>query len=79
MPRTADALRLQPADARSGDPAVLEAGFRHEEATIAAMRVLRELETMSVATRMLCSAPEPVLRALLPLNPTMIFLLRRGA
>ena len=55
-----------------------EAGFRHEEATIAAMRVLRELETMSVATRMLCSAPEPVLRALLPLNPTMIFLLRRG-
>ena len=56
-----------------------EAGFRHEEATIAAMRVLRELETMSVATRMLCSAPEPVLRALLPLNPTMIFLLRRGA
>ena len=43
------------------------------------MRVLRELETMSVATRVLCSAPEPVLRALLPLNPTMIFLLRRGA
>lgn len=54
-----------------------EAGFTHEEVTIAAMRVLRELETMSVATRLLCSAPEPVLRALLPLNPTMIFLLRR--
>jgi ubiquinone/menaquinone biosynthesis C-methylase UbiE len=56
-----------------------EAGFRYEEATISAMRVLRELESMSVATRLLCSAPDPVLRGLLPLNPTMIFLLRRSA
>jgi ubiquinone/menaquinone biosynthesis C-methylase UbiE len=52
-----------------------EAGFGYREATIAAMRVLRELETMSAATRLLCSAPDPLLRALLPLNPTMIFLL----
>jgi ubiquinone/menaquinone biosynthesis C-methylase UbiE len=56
-----------------------EAGFSHEEATIPAMRVLRELESMSRATRLLCSAPGPVLRALLPLNPTMIFLLRPDA
>lgn len=53
-----------------------EARFTHEEATIQAMRVLRELETMSIATRLLCSSPTAVLRALLPLNPTMIFLLR---
>jgi SAM-dependent methyltransferase len=52
-----------------------EAGFGYREATIPAMRVLRELETMSAATRLLCSAPDPLLRALLPLNPTMIFLL----
>ena len=56
-----------------------EAGFTYEEATIQAMRVLRELESMSAATRLLCSAPQPVLRALLPLNPTMIFLLRPAA
>jgi SAM-dependent methyltransferase len=56
-----------------------EAGFTHEEATISAMRVLRELESMSTATRLLCSAPQPVLKALLPLNPTMIFLLRPTA
>jgi hypothetical protein len=43
------------------------------------MRVLRELESMSTATRLLCSAPQPVLKALLPLNPTMIFLLRPAA
>ena len=56
-----------------------QAGFDHEDATIAAMRVLRELETMSTATRLLCSAPLPVLRALQPANPTMIFLLRSRA
>ena len=52
-----------------------QAGFRHEDATIAAMRVLRELETMSTATRLLCSSPDWLLRALQPANPTMIFLL----
>ena len=55
-----------------------ETGFRHQDATIEAMRVLRELETMSTATRLLCSAPAPVLRGLLPLNPTMIFILWEG-
>jgi ubiquinone/menaquinone biosynthesis C-methylase UbiE len=53
-----------------------EAGFEHEEVTIAAMRALREIEAPSLPLRLLCAAPEPALRALLPVNPTMIFLLR---
>jgi SAM-dependent methyltransferase len=53
-----------------------EAGFEHEEVTIAAMRALREIEAPSLPLRLLCAAPEPALRALLPINPTMIFLLR---
>ena len=56
-----------------------QAGFHHEDATSAAMRGLRELETMSTASRLLCSAPAPVLRTLQPANPTMIFLLRSRA
>jgi ubiquinone/menaquinone biosynthesis C-methylase UbiE len=56
-----------------------EAGFEHEEVTIPAMRVLSELEALSRPVRLLCSAPDPVLRMLLPLNPTMIFLLRAGS
>jgi ubiquinone/menaquinone biosynthesis C-methylase UbiE len=55
-----------------------EAAFGYQEATVPAMRVLRDLEDLSVATRALCAAPEPLLHALLPLNPTMIFLLRRA-
>jgi SAM-dependent methyltransferase len=51
------------------------AGFAHEEVTVPAMRVLNELEDPSLPVRALCAAPEPVLRALLPVNPTMIFLL----
>lgn len=53
-----------------------EAGFDHEEATIAAMRVYKELEELSLPVRLLCDAPAPLLRLLGPLNPTMIFLLR---
>jgi SAM-dependent methyltransferase len=53
-----------------------EAGFEHEEVTIAAMRVYRELEDLSLPVRLLCAAPAPVLRLLQPANPTMIFLLR---
>jgi SAM-dependent methyltransferase len=53
-----------------------EAGFEHEEVTIAAMRALKEIEAPSLPLRLLCAAPEPVLHALLPVNPTMIFLLR---
>ena len=51
------------------------AGFDHEEVTVPAMRVLNELEEPSLPVRALCGAPEPVLRMLLPVNPTMIFLL----
>jgi hypothetical protein len=53
-----------------------EAGFEHEEVTIAAMRVYRELEDLSLPVRLLCGAPAPLLRLLGPANPTMIFLLR---
>lgn len=52
-----------------------ESGFEHEEVTIPAMRALNEIESPSLAVRLLCAAPQPVLRSLLPLNPTMIFLL----
>jgi hypothetical protein len=40
------------------------------------MRLLNEIEGSSLTVRLLCAAPEPVLRGLLPINPTMIFLLR---
>jgi SAM-dependent methyltransferase len=53
-----------------------EAGFTWRDATVTAMRVYAELEQLSTTVRLLCGAPAPVLRALLPLNPTMIFLLR---
>jgi SAM-dependent methyltransferase len=53
-----------------------EAGFVHEEVTIDAMRVYKDLEKLSMPVRLLCDAPAPVLRVLSPLNPTMIFLLR---
>jgi SAM-dependent methyltransferase len=53
-----------------------EAGFEHEEVTIAAMRVYRELEQLSLPVRVLCAAPAPFLKLLLPANPTMIWLLR---
>jgi SAM-dependent methyltransferase len=56
-----------------------KAGFQHEEVTIAAMRVYRELEDLSLPVRMLCGAPAPFLRLLGPANPTMIFLLRPTA
>ena len=54
-------------------------GFRAAELTVEAMRALRDLESPSLPVRALCSAPEPVLRALLPLNPTMVFLLQKPA
>ena len=44
--------------------------------TIAAMRVYRELEDLSLPVRLLCGAPAPLLRLLGPANPTMIFLLQ---
>jgi hypothetical protein len=53
-----------------------QAGFEHEEVTIAAMRVYRDLEDLSLPVRLLCGAPAPLLRLLGPVNPTMIFLLR---
>jgi SAM-dependent methyltransferase len=53
-----------------------EAGFEHEEVTIDAMRVYRELEDLSLPARLLCAAPAPILHALSPINPTMIFLLQ---
>ncbi len=53
-----------------------ESGFGHEEVTIPAMRALKEIEAPSLLVRLLCAAPTPVLRMLLPVNPTMIFLLR---
>jgi len=56
-----------------------EAGFEHEEVTIEAMRVYRELEQLSLPVRLLCSAPAALLRLLSPANPTMIFLLRPAA
>lgn len=53
-----------------------EAGLTWHDATVAAMRVYAELEQLSTPVRLVCGAPAPVPRALLPLNPTMIFLLR---
>jgi SAM-dependent methyltransferase len=56
-----------------------EADFVSSELTIEAMRVLREVESPGPFLRLLFSAPEPLLRLLLPINPTMIFLLRKPA
>jgi hypothetical protein len=53
-----------------------EAGFASEDVTVPAMRLYAALEELGPFARTMCAAPTPVLRLLLPLNPTMIFLLR---
>lgn len=54
---------------------VVAAGLRAEEQTIEAMRSMARIEQPGRALRLVLEAPDPLLRALLPVNPTMIFLL----
>ncbi|MEP6813498.1 MAG: hypothetical protein ABI990_10955, partial [Actinomycetota bacterium] len=57
---------------------VRDAGLEAEEQTIATMRAMLELERLRRAVRAVLAAPEPPLELLLPVNPTMIFLLRKA-
>jgi SAM-dependent methyltransferase len=52
-------------------------GLRYEELTIEAMRTLAAVEETGDITRRILTAPEGVLRRLLPIVPTMVFLLRK--
>jgi SAM-dependent methyltransferase len=52
-------------------------GLRYEELTIEAMRTLAAVERTGTVTRRILTAPERVLHRLLPVIPTMIFLLRK--
>lgn len=51
--------------------------LRHEELTIEAMRELAAIERPGALTRRILTAPEGSLRRLLPVIPTMVFLLRK--
>jgi ubiquinone/menaquinone biosynthesis C-methylase UbiE len=53
------------------------AGFEHREVTIDAMRALDRVEKPSGLTGTILRAPDGVLRALLPVVPTMIYLLSK--
>jgi SAM-dependent methyltransferase len=52
-------------------------GLRYEELTIEAMRTLAAVEETGTVTKRILTAPEGVLHRLLPVIPTMIFLLRK--
>jgi SAM-dependent methyltransferase len=52
-------------------------GLRYEELTIEAMRTLAAVEKTGTVTKRILTAPEGVLHRLLPVIPTMIFLLRK--
>jgi SAM-dependent methyltransferase len=51
--------------------------LRHEELTIEAMRALASIERLGAVTTRILTAPERALRRLLPVIPTMVFLLRK--
>jgi ubiquinone/menaquinone biosynthesis C-methylase UbiE len=53
------------------------AGFQHREVTIDAMRAIDRVESPSGLTGHVLRAPDGVLRALLPVVPTMIYLLEK--
>lgn len=52
-------------------------GFAHRELTIDAMRAMERVESPSGLTGRVLRAPDGVLRALLPVVPTMIYLLSK--
>ena len=54
-----------------------EAGFAHREVTIDAMRAMDRVESPSGLTGRVLRAPDGVLRALLPVVPTTIYLLSK--
>jgi SAM-dependent methyltransferase len=53
------------------------AGVEATERTLDALLEVGRLETPSKAARLALSAPDPLRRALLPLSPTLVYLLRR--
>ncbi len=53
------------------------AGLEAKERTLDALSEVGRLETPSKAARLALSAPAPLRRALLPLSPTLVYLLRR--
>jgi SAM-dependent methyltransferase len=55
------------------------AGLEATERTLAALLEVARLETPSHAVRLALSAPAALRRALLPLSPTLVYLLRRPA
>ena len=54
-----------------------EAGFTHREVTIDAMRAMDRVESPNGLTGRILRAPDGVLRALMPVVPTMIYLLSK--
>ena len=54
-----------------------EAGFAHREVTIDAMRAMDRVESPSGLTAQILRAPDGVLRVLMPVVPTMIYLLSK--
>lgn len=58
---------------------VRAAGLDGEERTLAALLEVGRLERPSPAVRLALSVPAPLRRALLPLSPTLVYLLRRPA
>lgn len=58
---------------------VRAAGLEGEERTLDALLEVGRLERPSPAVRLALSVPAPLRRALLPLSPTLVYLLRRPA
>jgi ubiquinone/menaquinone biosynthesis C-methylase UbiE len=54
-----------------------EAGFRWREPVFEAMRLMEEIERPSGVTRMILTAPDPVLRVIRPVIPTIVFLAQK--
>jgi SAM-dependent methyltransferase len=54
-----------------------DAGFHWKEPIFEAMRLMAEIEQPTGATRLILSAPEPVLRVIRPIVPTIVCLARK--
>jgi ubiquinone/menaquinone biosynthesis C-methylase UbiE len=55
-----------------------DTGFRWKEPVFEAMRLMAEIEQPSGLTKRILTAPEPVLKAIRPAIPTIIFLARKA-
>jgi ubiquinone/menaquinone biosynthesis C-methylase UbiE len=76
LTRRADAFDIYARSRRTFLRMASAAGFKSEEISLEAFRVFSEVEPPSVPVRVLSATPDTVLRAGLPLIPTMIFIMR---